>query len=100
MSRLFHVGDDNFQYLLSCLDFGCICQLDIAIGNADERLLWLHSLHRMDSKAVDEYEHSHSSISWLIRRGARATRIRIRGTKLERDRITDHTFAGVGNLFT
>ena len=27
------------------------------------------------------------------------TRIRIRGTKLERDRITDQTFAGVGILF-
>ena len=86
--------------MLSWLDLVCVCKLDIAIGNADERLLWLHSLHRMDSKAVDEHEHSHSSIRWLIRRGARAAGIRIRGTNLERNRITDHTFAGVVSLFT
>ena len=100
MSRLFVLDDDGFRYLLSWLDYGCIRKLDIAIGNAYERSLWLHSLHTMDRKAFDEYEHSHSSLRWLIRRGARATRVRIRGTELERDRITDQTFAGVGSLFT
>ena len=98
MSGLFELGDDSFHSLLSWFDFGCLCKLDIAIGNAYERLLWLHSLHMMDSKAVDEYKHSHASIRWLIRRGARATSIRI--GRLERDRITDQTFAGVGSLFT
>ena len=58
MSRLFQLGDDSFHYLLSWLDLVCICELDIAIGNNDERLLWLHRLHTMDSKAVDEYERS------------------------------------------
>ena len=100
MSGLFELGDDIFLFFLSWLDFGCLCKLDIATGNADERLLWRHSLHTMGSEAVDEYKHTHSSIRWLIRRGVRATRIRIRGTKLERDRITDQTFAGVGSLFT
>ena len=99
MSRLFHLGDDSLRYLLCWLDLGCLCKLDIAIGNVDKRLLWLHSLHTMDSRAFDEYEHSHSSIRWLIRRGARAISIRIRGTKLERERITDQTFVGVGILF-
>ena len=98
VSRLFELDDDGFNNLLSWLDFGCLCKLDTAIGNADERYLWLHILHRMDSKAVDEFEHSHSSIRWLIRRGAKATRIRIRGTEL--DRITDQTFAGVSSIFT
>ena len=78
MSRLFQLGDDSFHYLLSWLDLICICELDIAIGNNDERLLWLHSLHTMDSGLVDEYGHTHLSIRWLITRGARATRIRIR----------------------
>ena len=100
MSHLFDLGDDNFHHLLSWLDLVSLCKLDIAIGNVDERLFWLHSLHTMDSEAVDKREHSHSSIRWLIRRGARATRIRIGGTKLGRNRITDQTFAGVGNLFT
>ena len=86
--------------MLSWLDLVCLCKLDIAIGNADERLLWLHSLHTMDSEAVDEYEHSHSSIRWLIRRGARATIIRIRGTELERNRFTDQTFVGICDSFT
>ena len=100
MSRLFELGEDSFHHLLSWLDLVCLCKLDIAIGSVDERLFWLHSLHTMDSEAVDKREHSHSSIRWLIRRGARATRIRIGGTKLGRNRITDQTFAGVGNLFT
>ena len=100
MSGLFELGDDSFHFLLSWLDFSCLCKLDIAIGNAYERLLWLHSLHMMDSKAVDEYKHTHSSIRWLIKRGARATRIRVRGPRLELDGITDQTFAGVGSLFT
>ena len=104
MSLLFELGEDSFRHLLSWLDLVCLCKLDIAIGDADERLLWLHSLQTMESEAVDVYEHSHSSITWLIKRGVRATRIRIRGTRLERsritDQITDHTFAGVGNLFT
>ena len=100
MSRLFELGEDSFRHLLSWLDLVCLCKLDIAIGDADERLLWLHSLQTMDSEAVDVYEHSHSSITWLIKRGVRVTRIRIRGTELEHNRITDQTFAGVGNLFT
>ena len=100
MSGIFKLGEDSFRHLLNCLDLVCLCKLDIAIGNADERLLWLHSLHTMDSEPVDVYEHSHSSMRWLIRRGARVTIIRTRGTELERNRITDETFAGVGNLFT
>ena len=70
MSFLLDLSDDGFRYVLSWLDVGCICNLDVAIGNNDERLLWLHRLHTMDSKAVDEYEHGHSSLRWLISRGA------------------------------
>ena len=94
------MDDDGFRYLFSWLDVGCICKLDIAIGNADERSLWLHSLHMIGNKAIDDYNHSHASIRWLIRRGVRATRIHFRGPKLELDRITDETFAGVGILST
>ena len=98
MSSFFELGDDGFRDVLSWLDVGCICRLDIAVGNVDERLLWLRSLHTMDSKAVDEYGHSHSSLRWLISRGARATAIRIRGINLESDRITDQSFRGIGLL--
>ena len=97
MSSLFGLDDDGFRYVLSWLNIGCICMLDIAIGNVDERLLWLHSLHTMDSKAFDEYKHSHSSLRWLISRGARATDIRTKGDKFSsKDRITDQTFTGIG----
>ena len=75
MASLFDLSDDGFRYVLSWLDVGCICKLDVAIGNVDQRLMWLNSLYTMDSKAIDEYEHSNSSLRWLISRGARATKI-------------------------
>ena len=49
-------------------------------------------------RSVDEYEHSHSSLRWLISRGTRATEIRIKRTNLKSDRITDQTFTGIGLL--
>ena len=100
MSCLFQLGDDGFRSVLSWLDFASICYLDIAVGNKAERLLWLHSLHTIDSAAIDGYEHCHSSIRWLITRGARTTRIQVRrivttsqGEK--NDTINDLTFASV-----
>ena len=98
MSSIFELGDDGLRYVLSWLDVGCICRLDIAVGNVDERLLWLRSLHTIDSKALNVHGHSHSSLRWLISRGARATEIRITGINLESDRITDETFEGIGLL--
>ena len=101
MSRLFYLGDDNFCRLLSWLDISSICSLDIAVGNEDERSMWLHSLHSIDSESVDEYEHCHASVRWLIMRGARATSISARRSDRTLDnQITDETFAGVGVLFT
>ena len=94
MSSLFALGDDNFRHILSWLDFGSICYLDTAVGNVDERSLWLHSLHTMDNKAVDDYRHCHSSMRWLITRGARSTSIQV--TNRKDNRITDKTFAGIG----
>ena len=99
MSRLFQLGDDSFRNLLSWLDIVSICYLDIAVGNVGERLLWLHSLQMMDSQAVDEYEHNHSSIRWLIMRGARITRIRVGITQSQFGRINDETFKGIGILY-
>ena len=93
MSLLFKLDDDAFVRLLSWLDIGSICSLDTAVGNKDERLMWLDSLHLIDSKAIARYAHHHSSIRWLIMRGARATSIRVR--RLD-SQITDTTFAGVG----
>ena len=55
----------------------------------------------MDSKAVDEYKYCHSTIMWLIMRGARATSIQAKRSNLTSDRqITEMTFAGVGILST
>ena len=102
MSRLFKLGDDAFVSLLSWLDICSICSLDTAVGNVDERLKWLQSLHSIDSKAIDEYaKHCNSSILWLIMRGARATSIRARMSNFTSDRqITDKTFAGMGIICT
>ena len=99
MSCLFQLGDGVFLYLLSWLDIDSIRTLDIAIGNAEERLLWLRSLHMIDSKAIDEYEHCHSSIRWLIMRGARVTRIRAKNLRYgSNQKITDQTIIGVDIL--
>ena len=101
MSRLFKLGEDAFGSLLSWLDIGSICSLDTAVGNKVERLMWLHSLYSIDSKAINDYEHCHLSIRWLITRGARATSIRARRSNRKSARkITDMTFAGVGILCT
>ena len=101
MSRLFLLDHDGFHRVLSWLDFGSICHLDIAVGSTVERLLWLRSLNSTAIKAFDEYEHCHSSIRWLIRRGARATRIQARKSdRTSNNRITDQTFAGLGFLPT
>ena len=101
MSRLFQLGDDLFVSLLSWLDINSICSLDTAVGNLVERLIWLRSLNSIDSKVIDDYQHCHSSIKWLIMRGARATSIRARRSNRTSDRqITDMTFAGMGILFT
>ena len=83
------MDNDVFRYLYSWLDVGCICKLDIAMGNADERCMWLHSLQTMESILFDEHFHSHSSIRWLIIRDARATRVRVSGTTLVISPITD-----------
>ena len=96
MSCLFQLGDNSFRNLLSWLDFGSICYLDIAVGNVDERLLWLHILQTIDNKAVNEYDHHHSSIRWLIMRGARSSRIRVRKVQIKSGRINDETFRGIG----
>ena len=100
MSRLFKFDDDAFVSLLGWLDIGSICSLDTAVGNVDERLMWLHSLHVIDSKAIDKYNHCHLSIMWLIKRGARATSIRALRLNTSDRQITDMTFAGVGILCT
>ena len=100
MSCLFELDEDAFRSLLSWLDIGSICSLDTAVGNVDERLMWLHSLHSIDSKAIDKYEHCHLSIRWLIKRGARATSIRALRSNTSDRQITDMTFAGVGLLCT
>ena len=92
MAQLFILDDDDFRCLLSWLDIDSICCLDIAVGNKNERSIWLRSLHSIDSKRIDEYNHCHNSIRWLITRGARATKIR------SDRRITDQTFAGVGKV--
>ena len=97
MSRLFQLGDDAFRWLLDWLDYVSIVCLDTAVGNATERLLWLHSLPTIDSKAIDEYQHCHSSIRWIIKRALKVTNIRARKLACTSNQhIDDETFAGMG----
>ena len=92
-SSLFQVSDDIFHCLLSWLDIGSISSLDIAVGNKSERLQWVKCLGEIESKAINEYRHSHSSLRWLITRGARTISIYNRsGGGCD---INDRTFLGL-----
>ena len=50
ISPLFQLGDDSLGYLLSWLDFGGICYVDITVGNKEERSLWLCTSQRTIKK--------------------------------------------------
>ena len=83
MSRLFQLGEDDFRHILSWLDISSIRFLDVAVGNKKERSWWFDSLHTMDNKSINEYMYCHTSIRWLIERGARATGIQVRATSYQ-----------------
>ena len=44
MSRLLQLGDDKLNHMLNWLDIVGICCVDMAVGNARERALWLKYL--------------------------------------------------------
>ena len=78
-SSLFQLSDDILRCFLSWLDIGGICCLDIAVGNKNEKLVWMKCLGEIENKAINEYRHSHSSLRWLITRGARTISIHNQG---------------------
>ena len=100
MSLLFQQGDVIFRILLSWFDIRSICCIDIAVGNVGERSWWVHSLQTIDNEAFNEYEHSHSSMRWIITRGVRPRGIRLRKSYVISEKITDESFAGMGILST
>ena len=91
-SSLFQLSEDEFHSILSWLDFGGICRLDVAIGNIAERLLWLKCLGNINNKAINEYQYCHSSIRWLVTRGTRTTSIQMEYFQHNRMKLNDETF--------
>ena len=95
---LFQVGQDLFQLLCTWLPLKSFSNLDIAISNADDRLLWMRCLGMIDTNVINQYTHfCHLSIRWLITKGVRTTCIRIEydfGCGV--NQITDTTFSGFG----
>ena len=90
---LFGASDNWLPYLTSWLDFRSVGCLDTAIGHKQDRSTWLTCLRAMDTTAIDEHEHSCSSLRWVVERGIRVKRIKIRESS--RNEIVPETFDGL-----
>ena len=99
MLHIFQLGD-GFLYSLSWLDITSLCRLDIAVGNVSDRSMWRQCLYAIDINGINEIEHCHSSVRWLITRGVGTTRIRMRSPYIKNGKkvfgITDATLLGLG----
>ena len=94
-SSIFILSDYEFCAIISWLDVGSICCFDSAVGNFNDRILWLTYLSAADLAVFDVVDHCYQSVRWLISRGVRVTSIL---TPLCEDPgrrlITDYTFIG------
>ena len=79
-SLLFGASNDCLSLILSYLSIESICCIDIAVTNTAARLIWLNSLHVNNYPAIDEYEHCHESIRWLVKRDISPRRLNRRGS--------------------
>lgn len=94
-SMLFRFGDDLLTSFLSVwLDVRSLLALDSAISERNERLSWLQTLSTVQSVPMNELQHNHSSIRWLIKRNFRSV-VRIKISRDAKWQIADSTFEGV-----
>ena len=81
MAQLFHplLSDDlQILFLSHWLDVRSLTTLDVAVSSRRLRPSWLTVLQCLRSDAVDNWDHSLSSLMWLSKRGIRATRVRMK----------------------
>ena len=101
--------DVHIQFISLWLDMRSLATLDVAVSNNASRPYWMTLLHSLRSSVIDDWGHSMSSLTWLIRRGIHARRVqmkvdawRVRGCDLlllETDEIVHLGLDGCRNLF-
>ena len=69
--------DLSMLFLSEWIDYRSMVTLDVAITNHRTRILWLQRLRSISGGDVNNYMHSDSSMRWLIRRGIKASMIRM-----------------------
>ena len=83
--------DVHIQFISLWLDMRSLATLDVvAVSNNALRPYWMTLLHYLRGGVIDDWGHSMSSLTWLIRRGIRARRVqmkvdawRVRGSDLQ-----------------
>jgi hypothetical protein len=70
-------------------DFGV---LDIAVSSYSAREQWLAMLRSISWKAIDAWQHSHSSLIWVILRSISITQIQVNLKHRDEERVSDVTF--------
>ena len=76
-SNLFSFSDDCLAYMGSFFDIDSLVNVDTAVTNVQDRLLWLKFLST--SNTIVAYGSCPSSVRWLLRRGIIVRHIQIRG---------------------
>ena len=90
---LFRVGDDWLRLISEWLEAHVLGLLDVAISNEAGRASWLKSLRSIQFGFLDNFYQNHSSIRWLILRGANLSSIKVKESTAWA--ITSKTFEGI-----
>ena len=95
-SVLFRASTDLMISILSYLDIRSISQVDIAVSNDAERIIWLASLSMNNLVALNKYEHCKESMMWVAQRGIRLESLKVKDMRWqETDRINGGTLLGI-----
>ena len=88
--------DRQIPVICAWLDMRSFGHLDVAVSSICARNLWLIILESITCKAIDEWQHCHSSMMWAILRSIRITHILV--SSKHRHRISEHIFEAINIL--
>ena len=77
--------------ILIYLDIESVCQIDVAVTNTTERVIWLTILSANYFGMFSEHEHCEESIRWLVKRGIRLESLKVRYREEETEIINVST---------
>ena len=77
---LLHLLNDDLHthFLSHWLDVSSIAILDVAVSSERCRPHWISFLHLVRSAAIDDMDHSASSVRWLSMRGISVSRLQMK----------------------